>query len=493
MLIIFSNPMKQTLMKLTPLILLLLIISSQRSFGQSYTPAIEPSARFIKTDPRLVVQYGYLVVPENRSKANGAKVKIPFVFVRKPDASAKKNITLFTTGGPGYSSTANIDSIGYDSGFLKFGGFIVFDQRGTKRAKPCLDCEEIDLAIKRSYRESLDKKTLLLAAVKKCRDRLAGQGIDLSAYNTIESAEDINDLRLALHIDSLNLFGISYSGGLMLTVARNHPEGVQTLILNSPLPGYVNYEEHGLLNINEALNQVFDDLEADPATQILYPGLRSRFHQYFTAVTGKKFKMSYLEKGTADSIKITYTKKELLDAVVNRLNSSQGKTVPTVINDLISGKHDLYIKEVVDGYFAGDKNLSAGMRYSVYCTEQIAYSDPALEKQQGIVLPWLAGYPFNNVDHDICACWKVTPEAKIAKTPVYSNIPAIIAAGDIDPWCRPFYNTLIKRYMPNSQLLIVHGRGHTPGYTVDGVDYVKIFLDNPLKKIVSQSKNLVIE
>ncbi|XHR98220.1 alpha/beta fold hydrolase [Mucilaginibacter sp. UC70_90] len=56
----------------------------------------------------------------------------------------------------------------------------------------------------------------------------------------------MNDLRLALNVDSLNLVGISYSGGLMLTMARNHPEGVRALLLNSPLPGYVNFEEHAL-------------------------------------------------------------------------------------------------------------------------------------------------------------------------------------------------------------------------------------------------------
>lgn len=480
-------------MKLPALILLFLFIGLKPSFAQSYQPVIEISPRFIKTDPKLVTKYGYLVVPENRAKANGRKIKIPFVFVRRPDSDAKKNITLFTTGGPGYSSTANIDSIGYDSGFLKFGGFIVFDQRGTKRAKPCLDCDEVDLAIKRSYKEGLNKQALVIAAAKRCRDRLSAQGIDLSAYNTIESAEDINDLRLALHIDSLNLFGMSYSGGLMLTVTRNHPEGVHALILGSPLPGYVNYEEHGLFNINEALDQVFDDLVLDSANAVKYPNLKSRFHQYFTAVTGKKFSISYLEKGTKDSIKVNYTKNELLDAVINRLNTSQVKTVPMVIDELITGKHAQYIREVLDAKFSGDKKLSLGMRYSIYCSEQIAYSDPALEKQQALILPWLAGYEFNNVDHVINDCWKITPEPKIAKTPVYSTIPAIIAAGDIDPWCRPFYNRLIKRYMPNAQLLIVHGRGHTPGFTVDGIDYVKIFLDNPLIKMVSKSKNLIIE
>ncbi|SDP56453.1 alpha/beta hydrolase fold [Mucilaginibacter sp. OK268] len=479
-------------MKTFLIALLFVVIISQNIYSQKYKPLIEPFPGMVKADARLILKTGYLVVPEDRNKPAGQKVKIPFLFVRRPDQDPRKNITLYTTGGPGYSTTLNIDSISYNSGWLAYGGFIAFDQRGTKRAKPCLDCMEVATAIKRSYIEGKNKDSLVLAAVRQCRNRFVKQGVNLSAYNTIESAEDINDLRLALNVDSLNLVGISYSGGLMLTMARNHPEGVRTLILTSPLPGYVNFEEHALFNINEALEQIFRDCEADSA-DTKYKNLRSRFHQYFTSITGKKLIVSYKEKDSDKNINVAYNKKELLDAVINRLNSRQANTVPGVMIDLIEGRQDKYVREVLDGYFTGDANVSLGMRYSVYCSEQINYADYRLEKQQDQVLPWLAGYPFNNVNHSICGCWQVKPEPAIAKQPVYSGVPALISAGDIDPDCRPFYNRLIKRYMPNSQLLIIHNKGHAPGFSVDGTDYVKLFLANPYKQLVSESKNLIVE
>lgn len=479
-------------MKTAFIALLLTVVISQTIYSQKYKPVIEPYPGMVKADPRLILKTGYLVVPENRSKPNERKVKVPFFFVRRPDQDSHKNVTIYTTGGPGYSTTRNIDSISYNSGFLEYGGFIAFDQRGTKRAIPCLDCDDVAAAIKRSYIEGKNKDSLVLAAVKQCRERFTKHGVDLSAYNTIESAEDINDLRLALNVDSLNLVGISYSGGLMLTMVRNHPEGVKALIMNSPLPGYVNFEEHALFNTNEALEQVFRNCEAD-STDAKYKDLRSHFHQYFTSITGKKFTIAYKEKGSDKNIDITYTKDELLDAVISRLNSRQVKSIAGVMIDIMAGHHDKYITEVLDGKFTGDANVSLGMRYSVYCTEQISYSDPKLEKQQDKVLPWLAGYTFNNVNHPICDCWGTKPEPQIAKQPVYSNIPVLISAGDIDPDCRPFYNRLIKRYMPNAQLLIIHNKGHAPGFTVDGTDYVKLFLTNPYKQLVSSSKNVIVE
>lgn len=466
------------------LLVIVSVLITQLTYSQKYSTSIAPYPNLVKADPRLILKTGYLVVPEDRAKPNGAKVKLPFFFVRRADQDAKKNVSLYMTGGPGYSTTANIDSISYTSGFLKYGGFIALDQRGTKRAQPSLDCPEVQEALKRSYREGKNKDSLILLATKECRDKFNLQGINLSAYNTSSSVEDINDLRLALNLDSLNLIGISYSGGLMLSVASRHPEAVKTLILNSPLPGFVNYEEGGLMNINQALEQMFTNCEKDSIGKIAYKDLRKRFHNYFTTITNKKFKINYLEKGSVDSINISYGKKEILDAIIDRLNTSSIKSVPFVINQIINGHHQQYIKEVLDGYFNGDKAVSLGMRYSVYCSEQIAYSSAILARQQEKLLPWLAGYSFNNVNYPICDCWNVVPVAKKFKSPTYANVPALISAGDIDPWCRPYYNQLIKKYFPNSQLLIFHNRGHAAGFVDNGINYIDLFMANPFKKLV---------
>jgi pimeloyl-ACP methyl ester carboxylesterase len=278
-------------------LMLIMLCSYREVYSQSYQVQIDPYPTLVKADTRLILKTGYLIVPENRLKPNGRKVKLPFFFVRRPDQNAFKNVSLYMTGGPGYSTTANIDSISYNSGFLKYGGFIAFDQRGTKRALPCLDCPEVEVAIKKSYRENINRDSILRSAVMECRAKFIKQGIDLSAYSTPASVEDINDLRQALHLDSLNLVGISYSGGLMLSVARAHPEAVKSLILNSPLPGFVNYEEDALLNINEALEQVFENCLKDSLQNANYQNLRQRFQNYFTRISNQNFSISYKENG----------------------------------------------------------------------------------------------------------------------------------------------------------------------------------------------------
>lgn len=480
-------------MKFYSILIVLFTIGISTGFAQSYSPKIERCACNIKIEEGVIARCGYLVVPENRKRPDKTLLKIPFIFVRKNGMDSVRNISLYTTGGPGYSTTLGITKITANSGFLKYGGFIAFDQRGTKKAIPSLECPEIDEAIKRSYAENLSKDSLVLLAVKACRKRISAQGIDLSSYSTTESAADINDLRLALKIRSLTLIGLSYSGGLMLTVAKNHPEGIKALVLNSPLPGFVNYEEHGLINMNEALEQVFANVLTDSLKDERYKDLRNRFHEYFTKITGQHFTIKYLPKGKTDSLSIKYGKAELLDAIIGRIDNNRLKSVPFVMNELIKGNHYEYISELLDGVFLGDPTRSLGMRYSVYCSGQIAYSDPQLIAMQDQILPWLSGYPFNNVNAEICDCWKVRNEGKEAKTPVYSTIPALISGGDADPWCRPFYNTLIKRYMPNAQVILIHNRAHGAGFGANGFDYLEEFMADPFKKLKSRSNNVIIQ
>src|SRR5262245_10657161 len=124
--------------------------------AQTGMPYIEPGPCKVMADSSLVTRCGYLVVPENRQNPNGRKIKLAFMFVRKPDADPHKNVTLMCTGGPGYSTLNNFRNIRANAGFLKYGGFILLDQRGTRNSIPCLDCAEVDPAVQRAYREQLN-------------------------------------------------------------------------------------------------------------------------------------------------------------------------------------------------------------------------------------------------------------------------------------------------------------------------------------------------
>ena len=477
-----------------PLILIsaFIIFFQQINVAQQkdYTPKIEPCACAFKADSSLKTRCAYLIVPENRNKPDGKTIKLPFIYVESTNPNKHKDPVLYTAGGPGASSLSGVRFI-HQRAFFKDRDYIAFEQRGTYFAKPWLNCFEVSDGVKESYRKGLNKDSMILQGVKACRKRLVREGIDLDAYNTIENAADIEDLRRALNIDSINLVGISYSGGLMMTVMRNYPQHIRSVILDSALPGFVNYEQDAVFSINEAFDKIFRNCDRDSTDKASYGNLRQRFHKYFTAIGDKKFYLTYKEKDKPDSIRIKYTRDELLDMLVNKLSSNRElKNVPYIITQIIAGNQKPYMAEYFDGVF-GAGTSSSGMRYSMYCSEQINYADQKVIDKQNAMFPYFAGFHFNDVDHPICNCWNVKSVDPIAKAPVYSHLPVLLGSGDTDPYCRPYYNDLIHHYMPNSQRLIFTDKTHAPLLnTREGDELIAAFLAHPFSPIVTDDKKV---
>src|SRR5581483_6260378 len=58
------------------------------------------------------------------------------------------------------------------------------------------------------------------------RTAMASRGVDLGAYNTLDSADDVEVLRQALGVDKVILWGHSYGTHLALAVIKRHGDHV---------------------------------------------------------------------------------------------------------------------------------------------------------------------------------------------------------------------------------------------------------------------------
>src|SRR5690606_8886262 len=168
-------------------------------------------------------------------------------------------------------------------------------------------------------------------------------------------------------------------------------------------------------------------------------------------ITDSTFYLPYLPEGEEDSIRIAYTKNELLEVIVNRiLNHRTMKEVPYVITEIIQGHHRSYLVPKFDHLF---KRYPApdGMRISVYCAEQQYYHNEAIIRESYQIYPYLAGFRINDVYEAMCDCWDVPPVEPAIKRPFYSPAPILLADGLMDAACSPLYIATIQHYMPNAQ------------------------------------------
>ncbi|MGN6294310.1 MAG: alpha/beta fold hydrolase [Chitinophagaceae bacterium] len=480
-------------MKYLPAFLIAVLCLPQVAYSQNkqgYVPRIEACDCPVKVDSNYSNQCGYLIVPENRKKANGKIVKLPFIIAKSNNPGKRKDPLLFTAGGPGGSSLDWITGVG-KRGIIDNRDCIAFEQRGTHYAVPNLWGNELSDAIRDSYRNNLSKDSMVLEGVKRYKRALVKKGIDLAGYNTDETVSDIHDLLSVLQIDSVNLFGGSYSGGLMLAVLQRDPSRIRSLILDSPLPTFIPIDEDEPANFNEALQVLFDHCDKDSTNKELYGNLKEKFQQYFSSIENKTFYFPYKEKGATTVLNIQYTRSDLLNIVVNAFyDQSHIKDIPYLITQLTGGNHEPYIKGMLDQVLYRNVGPS-GMRISVYCADQTAYHEGAILKQLYGPYPFMKGYHINDVYREMCDCWQVPPINAKTKKPFYSDKPVLLADGEMDPACRPLYIDMIRHYMPNSQRLLFINRSHMVLGGPVGNAIMKKFLDNPFEKIKRDEKDII--
>ncbi|MEO1256976.1 MAG: alpha/beta hydrolase, partial [Bacteroidota bacterium] len=174
------------------------------------------------------------VVPENRANPDGKQLTLSFVRFKSTNPSPAAPI-VYLAGGPGGSgiNTAKGDRFSLFMKLREVADVIAFDQRGTGMSNelpkaPYEFIMEQERPIAKA--EYLDST---LQHLKKCLAYWEAEGHDLKAYNTTESAFDLDDLRKAVGVDKISLWGISYGSHLGFEYIRNFEQNVERVVLAS--------------------------------------------------------------------------------------------------------------------------------------------------------------------------------------------------------------------------------------------------------------------
>ncbi|MEM6725510.1 MAG: alpha/beta fold hydrolase, partial [Bacteroidota bacterium] len=257
--------------------------------------------------------FGYLEVLENRKDPNSKTIKFPVYIFKSRSANPKPDPIIYTVGGPGASTMPSAQYMNYYQ-YLDDRDFILVEQRGNYYAKPHLGCPEWSAAIHESSLPGFDQSgsdALFEEAAKNCRDRLTSQGIDLNGYNTNEIAADINDLVNVLGIEEYNLLTISYSTKIAQVLLRDYPDRIRSVVMDSPLPLEVNYDEGSITNLVETVDQFLSDCANDPACDAAFPNLKERFFNYLQEKTDQPLEVQVENPGTKEMETVLLTGADL--------------------------------------------------------------------------------------------------------------------------------------------------------------------------------------
>jgi pimeloyl-ACP methyl ester carboxylesterase len=170
-----------------------------------------------------------LLVPENRLNRSTRQISVAVVRFR---SEADGVPLIYISGGSGAGiSAARGPRFPFFLALRDIGDVIVFDIRGAGRSSPRLSC---NVSLNLNLGEPLTRSELVTAtrrANSACADSLRAKGFDLNGYNGREVVTDIDDIRKALGVPKIRLFGTSTGTHIALEYLRRHPSRVASVFL----------------------------------------------------------------------------------------------------------------------------------------------------------------------------------------------------------------------------------------------------------------------
>ena len=260
-------PENTNTIQLRMLVLLIVLCITPKLVGadqhKSGDLQLEPYLFEAQDGHKVEAELGHLFVPENQSNSHSKLIQLAFVRF-KSTAKNPGTPTVYLVGGPGGSAISQARGVGFPlyMALREAGDFILLDQRGTGMSKPNLTCREklnypVDKPLERE-----ELLSLYLEQSRACAQYWRSQGVDLSAYNTNENADDVEALRKALNIPKLSIFGTSYGTHLSLAVIRRHGENLYRVVIAGIEGPDHTYKLPS--NVQSNLEQVAQMYKADP-------------------------------------------------------------------------------------------------------------------------------------------------------------------------------------------------------------------------------------
>lgn len=446
------------------LVILFAVVTSSVQSQQGFTPVFKKSKNTTHKIPEgQQFTFGYLEVLENRNNPDGPTIEIPVYIFKSRSPNPKPDPIIYTVGGPGATTMPSAQYMNYYK-YLDDRDFILIEQRGNYYAKPHLDCPEWSDAVYRSNLPDFDSSTsdsLFISAATACRQRLTGEGIDLNGYRTTEVAADIADLTRVLKIEQYNLLTISYSTKIAQVLLRDHPEGIRSVVMDSPLPLEVSYDEESIGNLLSSVDALLTDCAADSDCNKAYPDLKQQFFEYLAAKTANPLEIvvENPQNGKSETFRL---KGADLITVFTSASTGEVSDLPYEINKLLNNDNSAIIEKLTGLFEKPNGGAGIGMRLSVWCAEEFPFSDQKIVEVETNRYPEVAGLSPAVFDSVICDAWKVTEVPEIENQAVKSDIPVLLISGEYDNETPVKWAAAMKNNLKNSHHLIFKGWKHTP-------------------------------
>jgi len=448
------------------------------------------------------ISCGLLAVPENREKSRSRTIKLHFVKIaakkpkdwdteQKGEWAKREDPIVYLTGGPGAQATGYVKRL-KDHGVLAARDLYILEQRGIGYSSDF--CPKYGL-FDPSGANTPDWDAYTRAQMtqaESCFAAARAERIDLSAYNTIENARDVEALRRAQGFDQWNVWGISYGSILGQAYLKQDPAGIRAVVLDAivPIEPGAHFQRIGR-HYQRDLDLLDAACGADPSCARRYSDLQKRFKAAINKVKSQAIEVDAIDQELFPAGKAWFFHDLIGGAPFSAFYEQDNyPTLPALIDaiarrvekDDYKGLRALTAGGAMSG--PGGFGISQGMYNAIACNDGwVNYLREAIEEDQR-ENPELASF-FGDaalIDEQAAMCKRYGMAARPAEqyAPVVTDIPAIIANGQMDPITPPPLAQMIVPGFSRGTYVEFPYSGHGPTRSVKCAgDFLTAFFDAP--------------
>jgi pimeloyl-ACP methyl ester carboxylesterase len=470
-------------------ILCLLGLLSQDLFAapsEAFVPRFEPHACPVAFLAQYKVDCGYVTVPEEHANPYGTRIQLAVAVFHTTSPDPLPDPVIALVGGPGQNALqlAQNGLSPFWETALERRDFILFDQRGMGYSQPTLACPEVDAIKLRSHFDAGSiNDPLELDAAHRCYDRLVRQGINISAFNTVESAADVRAVIAALGYGDYNITGGSYGSALGFAVMRDYPEHIRSITLTAISPPQADLMASFSTNVQRNLQLIVEACRSDQACAAVYPDIERTLSELVRRLNALPVRFQVNHPVTGYPMTLSMNGDDLVAALMLVMyNPGAIPKIPAFIRMVSSGRNTV-LWSVAREYLSNSLSRTDGAFYAMRCMDDVmtaaradweaavAGLDPAMQTYWRGMMDWW---------YSLCGIgWGAKQLDPIENTPVNSTIPTLLQSGQFDPVTPAAWGDLALETLPNGYHFVFPGSAHNTAPTPCAVAVFAQFLDDP--------------
>jgi len=349
---------------------------------------------------------------------------------------------------------------------------VMVDQRGTGGSNP-LRCElSGGPSDTQGYMVTGFENLDLLAS---CRRTLETTS-DLRFYATPFAMDDIDDVRVGLGYDQINLLGLSWGSRSSLVYLRQHPHSVRRAVLNGIAPLSLIYPLYHAADSQHALALVLDECLHDAACAAAFPYLEHELTEVLERLGQAAVAVTVRNPDTGEPAAVELTREAFGAWLRWTLAARTGtRWLPQLVHWAHQGRFEEIAQDVVETTQFYNQHLAFGQLMSVVCSEDVSRIDPA--DIPGLTQGTIMGDLRVRKVMAACAVW---PRADLPAgygDPVASDVPVLLWSGSLDPETAPRWSADAARTLTHHLRLVVPDSHGVQGPCIDSIS--RDFLDSP--------------